>query len=212
MASQSLPPAVSLQHASQSEIADVLDHLFEPSPQLHELSIESLRKESFSSYADMIDHVGSQLTKWSDLEEPDIIKRLEKILGAHPRLGEKKVDSAQSRAEQAQLQASDGSRESELRSLNAEYENAFPGLIYVYVQFTWYCCSACSNNHARVFVNGRTRTVIMQDMRARIERGDINLERKDAIQVRRSLPPRSKSTDKRRPCVISPKTVPPKRW
>ncbi|MCJ1350897.1 MAG: hypothetical protein MMC33_000878 [Icmadophila ericetorum] len=165
MASQSLPPAVSLQHASQSEIADVLDHLFEPSPQLHELSIESLRKESFSSYADMIDHVGSQLTKWSDLEEPDIIKRLEKILGAHPRLGEKKVDSAQSRAEQAQLQASDGSRESELRSLNAEYENAFPGLIYV------------------VFVNGRTRTVIMQDMRARIERGDINLERKDAIQA-----------------------------
>jgi len=35
-----------------------------------------------------------------------------------------------------------------------------------------------------VFVNGRSRPVIMEDMRARIERGDIDAERREAIQVR----------------------------
>jgi hypothetical protein len=34
-----------------------------------------------------------------------------------------------------------------------------------------------------VFVNGRERPVIMQDMRRRIERGDIEAERGEAIQV-----------------------------
>ena len=36
---------------------------------------------------------------------------------------------------------------------------------------------------ARVFVNGRGRSVIMQDMRRRIERGDINLEIEETIKV-----------------------------
>jgi hypothetical protein len=36
----------------------------------------------------------------------------------------------------------------------------------------------------RVFVNGRERPVIMQNMRERIERGDLDAERKEAIQVR----------------------------
>jgi hypothetical protein len=35
-----------------------------------------------------------------------------------------------------------------------------------------------------VFVNGRERPVIMQNMRERIERGDIEAEREEAIQVR----------------------------
>jgi hypothetical protein len=35
-----------------------------------------------------------------------------------------------------------------------------------------------------VFVNGRERPVIMQNMRERIERGDLDAERKEAIQVR----------------------------
>jgi OHCU decarboxylase len=35
-----------------------------------------------------------------------------------------------------------------------------------------------------VFVNGRPRPVIMQDMQSRIDRGDIKQERLDAIQVR----------------------------
>jgi hypothetical protein len=49
----------------------------------------------------------------------------------------------------------------------------------------------CSTHLARplltglgsVFVNGRERPVIMQDMRRRIERGDIEAERREAIQV-----------------------------
>lgn len=36
---------------------------------------------------------------------------------------------------------------------------------------------------ARVFVNGRSREVIMQDMQRRIERADGRKEREDAIQV-----------------------------
>jgi hypothetical protein len=35
-----------------------------------------------------------------------------------------------------------------------------------------------------VFVNGRSRPVIMENMRERIERGDIKLERAEAIKVR----------------------------
>jgi hypothetical protein len=34
-----------------------------------------------------------------------------------------------------------------------------------------------------VFVNGRERPVVMQDMQRRIERGDIEAERGEAIQV-----------------------------
>jgi 2-oxo-4-hydroxy-4-carboxy--5-ureidoimidazoline (OHCU) decarboxylase len=52
-----------------------------------------------------------------------------------------------------------------LAKLNGEYEDKFPGLRYV------------------VFVNGRPRPVIMENMRARIARGDIKAERAEAIQV-----------------------------
>ena len=38
-------------------------------------------------------------------------------------------------------------------------------------------------DESRVFVNGRTRDVIKQDIRSRIDRGDIQLERKEAIKV-----------------------------
>ena len=60
------------------------------------------------------------------------------ILCSHPRLGEKKVESEQSRKEQAQLNTAGsgggGEREKEeLARLNGEYEERFPGLRYVYV-------------------------------------------------------------------------------
>lgn len=35
----------------------------------------------------------------------------------------------------------------------------------------------------RVFVNGRSRAIIVENMQARIERGDIQLERIEAIDV-----------------------------
>lgn len=39
----------------------------------------------------------------------------------------------------------------------------------------------------RVFVNGRGRDAIMEDMRRRIERGDVRLERGEAVDVCFSL-------------------------
>ncbi|RYC56819.1 hypothetical protein CHU98_g9390 [Xylaria longipes] len=78
------------------------------------------------------------------------------------------VSFAQSRAEQAQLNTAtgDGVDETErLAALNREYEARFPGLRYV------------------VFVNGRGRDVIMDDMRRRIDRGDIRVEEREGIQL-----------------------------
>jgi len=90
---------------------------------------------------------------------------LEEILDSHPRLGAKKVESAQSQAEQAQLQGGEEGEAEKLAQLNAEYEAAFPGLRYV------------------VFVDGRGRDVIMEDMRQRISGGDLEAERRAAIRV-----------------------------
>lgn len=69
------------------------------------------------------------------------------------------MESEQSRREQAGL----GEGEGELEALNRLYEERFGGLRYV------------------VFVNARPRSEILDDMRARIARGDIHLERREAI-------------------------------
>lgn len=144
--------------------AKVLDLLFEPSTQLHTLSVALLLEKKFESYDSLISAVGVQLTDLSDSSSASDKQWLEDILGSHPRLGAKKVDSAQSQAEQAQLQGS-GHEAEQLRILNEEYEQKFPGLRYV------------------VFVNGRSRSVIMDDMRQRIAAGDIVQERAAAIRV-----------------------------
>ncbi|KAH7041580.1 OHCU decarboxylase-domain-containing protein [Microdochium trichocladiopsis] len=121
-------------------------------------------------------------TATDNSREPGPRAKLHSILGSHPRLGAKKVDSALSRAEQAQLQQApppssssssssspqqDG-KETEaqaLARLNALYESTFPGLRYV------------------VFVNGRGRDVIMQDMQRRIARGDIRAEERAGVEA-----------------------------
>lgn len=56
---------------------------------------------------------------------------LDKILEAHPRLGEKKVSSVQSQAEQSQLKATDDGEAGELLRLNDEYERTFNGNLWV---------------------------------------------------------------------------------
>ncbi|KAI1277721.1 Oxo-4-hydroxy-4-carboxy-5-ureidoimidazoline decarboxylase [Xylaria sp. FL0933] len=131
----------------------------------------------FTSYASLIQHIGTLLhqlaisSSFSSSSSPSSSPAREKlhaILGSHPRLGAKKVDSAQSRAEQAQLNTGDaaGADEAErLAALNREYEERFPGLRYV------------------VFVNGRSRDVIMEDMRRRIDRGDTRAEEREGIQA-----------------------------
>lgn len=139
-----------------------LDLLFEPSPAIHDSLLPIARTPGFSSYPEFIDACHSRLlalAEYSSPDEPDPV--LLSILGSHPRLGQKKVDSEQSAAEQANLQ---GEGE-ELAKLNQEYEEKFPGLRYV------------------VFVNGRGRPEIMENMRERISRGDFDKEVEAALQV-----------------------------
>lgn len=178
-----LPEISTLPSLPTQERAEVLDLLFEPSQPLHTLSVELLREQTFPSYDELTVAVGVQLTELSESASSSDTKWLESILGSHPRLGAKEVDSAQSQAEQAQLQAGGEEEAEKLRSLNEEYEETFPGLRYV------------------VFVNGRSRPVIMEDMRKRIAAGDIKAERAAAIRVSLNKKPDMHSANHVRRCV-----------
>jgi hypothetical protein len=132
MSGSQLPTIAGVPALSTIERAAVLDALFEPCTALHTLSLDLLHTETFTSYNDLIASVGIQLTDLSESPSTSDTEWLDKILGAHPRLGEKKVESAQSQAEQAQLNTGSEEEATKLRDLNAEYENTFPGLKYVY--------------------------------------------------------------------------------
>jgi len=165
MSGLQLPPIAGVPALSTIERVAVLDALFEPCTALHTLSLDLLHTEQFESYNDLIASVGVQMTDLSESPSTSDTQWLDKILGAHPRLGEKKVESAQSQAEQAQLNSGGEEEAAKLRGLNEEYEKKFPGLKYV------------------AFVNGRSRPVIMEDMKERIARGDMKLERAEAIKA-----------------------------
>ncbi|KAI1201185.1 Oxo-4-hydroxy-4-carboxy-5-ureidoimidazoline decarboxylase [Nemania serpens] len=197
MSSPSLPPISSLPTADEETIRSVLDALFEPSPEIHAIAVPEIQQRRripanpgltahlpaplspsttipdnvpFTSYASLIRHVGTLLHQLaiSSSSSSSLAARnkLHGILGSHPRLGAKRVDSVQSRAEQAQLNTGAADDEAErLAGLNREYEARFPGLRYV------------------VFVNGRSRDVVMEDMRRRIDRGDIRAEEREGIQA-----------------------------
>ncbi|KZM26460.1 uncharacterized protein EKO05_0005343 [Ascochyta rabiei] len=161
----SLPLVSTLPHASDADLTTVLDLLFEPSPPLSALTLPVLRSTTFPSYHVLIVAVSAQWKALASSANPEDVKKLSDILCSHPRLGEKKVDSEQSRKEQAQLQQGAEEEKEKLAALNREYEDKFPGLRYV------------------VFVNGRPRSAIMEDMRARIARADMAAERQEAIQA-----------------------------
>lgn len=184
MASYSLPPISSVPKLSTSERAAVLDMLFEPCTQIHTLAVAYLQSEVFPSYDDMIASIGVLLTELAESDLATDTEWLDKILGAHPRLGEKKVDSVQSRAEQAQLNAGGSAQDSELVALNHEYESVFSGLRYVYVTHRRHVkSSTIIDCELSVFVNGRDRNVIIEELRARIRRAKIGFERSEAIKV-----------------------------
>jgi len=166
MSAGKLPSIASLPSLSAEERATVLDLLFEPSTSLHNLTVELLGTQKYPSYDDLIAEVGVQLNVLAESSSTSDTKWLEDILGSHPRLGAKKVESAQSQAEQAQLNTGNNEDESrQLAALNQEYEEMYPGLRYV------------------VFVDGRSRPVIMEDMRKRIASHDIASERAAAIRA-----------------------------
>lgn len=120
------------------------------------------KSREFTSYNELIEACREaflSLASKSTAASPD--QQLLAILGSHPRLGAKKVESEQSAAEQAKL----GGESEILARLNREYEERFPGLRYV------------------AFVNGRGRPEIMEDMKARMDRGDFDKEVDVALQV-----------------------------
>ncbi|KAL9076982.1 MAG: hypothetical protein Q9161_000615 [Pseudevernia consocians] len=131
MATYRLPPITALSSLPTAELATILDRLFEPSVPLHTLSVDLLREQTFPSYDDLVASIGVQLTDLAQSPSTSDSKWLESVLGAHPRLGEKKIDSTQSKAEQAQLALDAGTGQDKVSELNAQYERAFPGLRYV---------------------------------------------------------------------------------
>ncbi|KAF2489914.1 hypothetical protein BU16DRAFT_531333 [Lophium mytilinum] len=165
MTTQALPAISTLPSLPPAEITAILDLLFEPSPPLHDLSLPVLKSTTFPSYPTLIAAINAQLIALASSTASKDIETLSEILCAHPRLGEKKVDSEQSRAEQAQLNKGGQEEAEELKRLNNVYEETFPGLRYV------------------VFVAGRPRPAIMENMKSRIARNDIAAERVEAIQA-----------------------------
>lgn len=97
---------------------------------LHTLSVPLLRRETFSTYADLIAGVGMQLTDLSQSSSTSDKRWLDSILGAHPRMGERNIGSEQRVAKQAQLTRT-ATEAKRLTELNVSYEMTFPGLRYV---------------------------------------------------------------------------------
>ncbi|KAG6006731.1 hypothetical protein E4U21_006716 [Claviceps maximensis] len=163
---QALPPIDELASLPEAAQTTALDLLFEPSFAIHSTLLPVIRKASFSSYIEFIDQCRVALYRLAAASTPTSPNpALLSVIGSHPRLGAKKVDSAQSNAEQASLQDQVEGEGEHLAELNREYEDKFPGLRFV------------------VFVNGRGRPEIMQDMRARIDRGDFAKEIDAALQA-----------------------------
>lgn len=130
MTSCKLPPIASVPSLPSTERAVILDHLFEPSTPLHTLSVGLLHDQTFLSYDDLITSIGVQLVDLAESASTSDTLWLESILEAHPRLGESKIDSAQSQGEQAHLKSNEETKQA-LSELNKLYEQAFPGLRYV---------------------------------------------------------------------------------
>ncbi|OAR02049.1 hypothetical protein LLEC1_04331 [Akanthomyces lecanii] len=162
MTSASLPHISELGNLSDTGKSALLDLLFEPSAEIHQTLIPVIKSREFASYSEFIEACRESflsLASKSTAASPD--PRLLSILGSHPRLGAKKVESEQSAAEQAKL----GGESEILARLNRDYEERFPGLRYV------------------AFVNGRGRPEIMEDMKARMDRSDFNKEVDTALQA-----------------------------
>lgn len=191
-----LPPILEFHTYPDLTQTNVLDTLFEPSPAIHATLLPVIRTAEYTTYPELIDACQIRLLSLAASTATGVIHpTLQSVLGSHPRLGEKKIESAQSVAEQAKLQQnSNPEQEAELARLNREYEETFPGLRYV------------------VFVNGRGRPEIMEDMKARIAHSDLTKEVDAALQV--SLrPPYVLMTEANhepsRLCVTLQRTEPP---
>jgi 2-oxo-4-hydroxy-4-carboxy--5-ureidoimidazoline (OHCU) decarboxylase len=129
-----LPPPSTITSLPQEAQLRVLDTLFEPSPELHQLMIPVLA-QSFTTYTALIDAVGARMSALSAPNSPTDRNVLFGILGSHPRLGRAPANpehlSELSKKEQAQLNMGAEEQAEKLIALNAEYEEKFPGLRFV---------------------------------------------------------------------------------
>ncbi|ODV93845.1 hypothetical protein PACTADRAFT_29100, partial [Pachysolen tannophilus NRRL Y-2460] len=166
----SLPNISTFYALTTDEQIELLNHLFEPCPTLTSLLIPELSKYSkFNNYKELIETVRSYLLSLlAAKDQSSSIDRINKIISAHPRLGPQKTPnsklSSHSSSEQKNLSSSpeDAKRLAEMNDL---YEKTFPGLRYV------------------VFVNGRSRDIIIENMIMRIKRNDIELEKIEAFNA-----------------------------
>lgn len=168
----SLPGIKDVPQLNHSDKVKVLDNLFEPCPTLTAiLTAKLFNGQQYTSYKDLIETSRVELLKYLDESEQakgQIRPEIPEIISAHPRLGPAKPNtgalSDHSSSEQKSLQGTKEEAE-KLVALNDKYETTFPGLRYV------------------VFVNGRSREVIMNNMTERINRNDIVAERKEAFNA-----------------------------
>jgi len=126
-----LPPISIVPGLQADKRAAILDRLFEPCIPLHTLSVGLMHEQQFAGYDELIASIGLQLTTLAESNSTSDTQWLHEILAAHPRLGDNKVNSIQSSAEQAHLRAEGGQVDSNLAELNQLYEKAFPGLRFV---------------------------------------------------------------------------------
>ncbi|KAI9896127.1 hypothetical protein N3K66_009027 [Trichothecium roseum] len=129
-----LPEIEHFHTCSDQMQTSVLDTLFEPSPAIHATLLPVIRTAEYSTWDDLIDVCqirllslasSNSLATPSTRPSPTLLS----ILGSHPRLGEKKIESEHSKAEQASVQnGADSEQEEELDRLNQLYEETFPGL------------------------------------------------------------------------------------
>ncbi|AOA61701.1 Hypothetical protein PP7435_CHR1-0627 [Komagataella phaffii CBS 7435] len=174
-----LPPIDTVRNLPTTQKIQLLAHLFEPCDTLTQYIIPKLfpinteaNEQPFKNYKELIDKChslfSSLLSEINSSADPELTHIANGIIGAHPRLGPQKGGSAlssHSNSEQKSLAGSSAEETARLVELNESYEKTFPGLRYV------------------VFVNGRSRPAIMNDMVERIFRNDIKAERQAAIDA-----------------------------
>lgn len=136
--SSDLPAPSSITSLPQEQQFRVLDTLFESSPELHTLMAPVLANQAFSSYSTLIDAVGGRMSALSAANSSKDRDILVGILGSHPRLGQPKGAPTEhlselSKKEQANLNTGAEEQAEKLKRMNAEYEEKFPGLRFVYV-------------------------------------------------------------------------------
>ncbi|QLQ79128.1 hypothetical protein HG537_0B04760 [Torulaspora globosa] len=149
-----------------SEQVAVLEDLFEPSYSILKFTLRDedfmnrVRREA-GNYREFIELIRLKLLDISQNAEkvgPSSrdVDHLAEIVSAHPRLGESVRLSAHSKKEQCNLSNSNDPPEirEKLAELNGNYEETYPGLRFV------------------VFVNGRTRSEIIEVMQKRIASGN----------------------------------------